>query len=257
MDRKTEFKWRTRQLRLRAAIFLRRNGLFLAAAVSLAAIGLAAAVLFTRSGDAPTPVSRSDDEQLADVTSPAYAHTAVPLPVGTEAAPSPSPAATPAPTFIPSPIPDFTPFPEETPDPALSQLQPPVDGSVIRVFAINSLIWSETLGQWMTHPGVDVTANKGDPVYAVLAGTVTAVYADDMLGTTVVIDHGNGLESVYSSLAEQPPVKEGDEVISRQEIGRIGDTALGECAERSHLHFELHYNGSPIDPAGMIVFNKN
>lgn len=253
MDNKTERKWRMRQFRLRSALFLRKNGLYLMGFACLAVLGVAAALLFSRPEDVPAPVSRSDDERLEDVASPSPALSpALPTPVPTANA-----------TFVPitpdpsrTPIPDLTFAPEPTADPALSRLQPPVDGKVIRVFAVNSLIWSETLQQWMTHPGVDVTANKGDAVYCVLPGTVESVRADDMLGTVVTVAHENGLTSVYASLRDAPPVREGEAVAARQIIGYIGDTALSECAERSHLHFELLVNGAPIDPESMMVFNK-
>ena len=262
MDKQQERKWRLRQLRLRSAIFFRKNGLYVMALGCLALLGIAAVLIFT-GGETQTPVNRSDDERLSEAMS------ASPAPI-----PTPGPTAVPEPTVMPtlwpmptvppatrlpnlSPIPDFTVSPEATPDPALSRLQPPVDGSVIRIFAMDSLIYSETLNQWMTHPGVDIAASKGDPVYAVLAGTVENVYTDDMLGVTVVIRHANGLTSVYSGLKAEPPVSAGESVPLRGIIGYIGDTAIGECAERSHLHFELRYNGSPIDPQGMIVFIKD
>ncbi len=247
-----------RQLKLRSAIFFRKNGLYVMALGCLAVLGVAAALLFSGNSETPQPVNRSDDERLSDVAD-------------AQASPEPSPTVWPSrapwimptphivsPTSDPSltPVPDFTVPPEETPDPLLEMLQSPVKGSVIRVFAVNSLIYSKTLGQWMTHPGVDIAAAKGDEVRAVLAGTVDRVYRDDMLGVTVVIRHENGLVSVYSSLKEEPPVSEGSSVDARQLIGYVGDTAIGECAERSHLHFELHYNGSPIDPAGLIIFDK-
>lgn len=257
MDNKTERKWRMRQFRLRSALFLRKNGLYLMGIACLAVLGVAAALLFSRPEDVPAPVSRSDDERLGDVVS------ASPKPGGLIPTAAPTAAPTAGATFVPitpdpsrTPIPDLTFAPEPTADPTLSKLQPPVDGKVIRVFAVNSLIWSETLQQWMTHPGVDVTANKGDPVYCVLPGTVESVRSDDMLGTVVTVGHENGLKSVYASLKDAPPVKEGDAVAARQIIGYIGDTAISECAERSHLHFELLVNGAPIDPESMMMFNK-
>ena len=285
MDKRSERKWRMRTFSLRTAVFFRRNGLVLSAFACLAVIGITAAVLFSlNGGDKPSPVGRSDDERLAEVM-----RTATPKPTGTPSAnttPSPDPKqarathapkpgftvaphvfnTTPAPTAEPHgtavpadspvPIPDITPRPELTADPQLSRLEPPVDGSVIRVFAMNSLIYSETLKQWMTHSGVDIAAKKGDEVYSVLGGTVENVYSDDMLGVTVVIRHANGLISCYASLKDEPPVRAGDRVEARQVIGYVGDTAISECAERSHLHFELHYEGSPIDPQSIITFNK-
>lgn len=263
MDKKTERKWRMRQFKLRSTIFLRKNGLYVMVIGCLAVLGVAAALIFTGGSKEGEPVNRSDDERLADAAatvSPSPAPTAGIIFPPRTAAPVDTPIPylpTAAPGGEPTLPPDFTFTPEDTPDPMQSMLQPPVDGSVIRVFAVNSLIWNETLQQWMTHPGVDVTANKGDPVYAVLEGTVESVRTDDMLGVTVVIAHSNGMKSVYANLKETPPVAAGDAVASRQVIGYIGDTALGECAERSHLHFEITVNGEAIDPEGMITFNKN
>lgn len=278
MYKRSERKWSMRTFSLRTAIFFRRNGLYLSAFACLAVLGIAAAVLFSLGkGDDPAPVGRSDDERLAQVVNtptarPASSPSPSASPRGTESpkpnrtlspyaalvtpAPSAKPRETAVPADSPAPIPDITPHPELTADPQLSRLEPPVDGHIIRVFAMNSLIYSETLKQWMTHSGVDIAAKKGDEVYSVLAGTVENVYSDDMLGVTVVISHANGLISCYSSLKNEPPVRAGDRVQARQIIGYIGDTAISECAERSHLHFELHYEGSPIDPESIITFNK-
>lgn len=273
MDKRNERKWRSRQSRLRAAVFFRRNGLYLSAFACLAVLGIAAAALFSGGRDKPAPVGRSDDERLAQVVStpsaapsptaeprnaatPKPGNTRLPYAAVITPAPSAKPRETAVPADSPAPIPDITPHPELTADPQLSRLQPPVDGHVIRVFAMNSLIYSETLRQWMTHSGVDISAKKGDEVYCVLSGTVENVYTDDMLGVTVVVRHENGLISCYSSLKEKPPVSTGERVDARQVIGYIGDTAISECAERSHLHFELYYDGSPIDPESIITFNK-
>ena len=172
--------------------------------------------------------------------------TAIPA-VGTE-----TPRRTPAPT----PDPDFTPAPSAKPaEPSENpMLSSPADGSVIRVFAMDCLIYSKTLNQWMTHPGVDIACPKGAEVRCVAAGTVERVYTDDMLGVTVVISHDNGMSTVYSNLKEQPPVAEGQSVESRALIGYIGDTALSECAEQAHLHFELRVDGVPQDPAKFVLF---
>ena len=260
MDRKTERKLRLRSLKLRSAIFFKRNGLYIGAFAFLAMLG-AAALLLLNGPDPGTPVRRSDDERLSDAVSVSPSPAAqTPAPSSDPRTAAPTAAVPNVPTLPPrTPIPDFSPAPSPDPGSAphtITGLNPPVDGHVIRSFAVNSLIWSETLQQWMTHPGVDISGNKGDPVYAVLAGSVEKVYTDDMLGVTVVIAHDNGLTSVYSGLKDAPQVRQGDAVALRQIVGHIGDTAIGECAERSHLHFELLYNGSPIDPESVIIFDK-
>lgn len=265
MDKKSEHKWRMKQLRLRSNIFLRKNGLYLALIGSLAALGAAAVFIFTSGEDIPDePVNLPNDQHLSDVKTPGIMQTPN-IPDGTTA---PSLSLPPYNTLVPdstvtpmpsgTPMPDFTPFPELTAEPGAVQkvLQSPVDGSVIRVFAINSLIYSETLQQWMTHSGVDIASPKGSDVHAVLDGCVENIYTDDMLGVTVVISHENGMMSVYSNLSEELPVNIGDKVSERDVIGCIGDTAISECAEISHLHFEVIVNGTPIDPQSLIVFKK-
>lgn len=254
MDKKSEHRWRLKQLRLRSAIFFRKNGLYVMIIGCLAVLGTAAVLIFTADGEAPpdVPSGQSGDERLSDVlTQPAN----TPPPDGT-ASPEPTSPLTLSPLI--TPLPDFTPHPEDTSIPQIpgNPLQAPVDGVVIRVFAMNSLIYSETLQQWMTHSGVDIAAPKGSEVYAVLEGRVDSIYTDDMLGVTVVIAHENGMNTVYANLKEAPPVAVGDMVKTRAVIGYVGDTAISECAEKSHLHFEIHVNGSPVDPQSLIVFKK-
>lgn len=262
MNRKQQIKWRLRRLRLRSAVFMRRNGLYLAVAGCLASLGGAAVLIFTAGGnDAPNePVNRSNDQRLIDAQNTAAAETGTPLP--TAETPRTG-AVTPAPTLLMppdgTPMPELSPKPEPTADSGLSGisgLKSPVDGTVIKSFAVNSLLYSETLHQWMTHPGVDIECSKGSEVRTIADGTVENVYVDDRLGVTVVIAHANGMTSLYSNLKAEPPVAVGDRVTARQVIGCIGDTAISECAERSHLHFEIRVNGNPVDPESIITFVK-
>ena len=233
MNRKQQIKWRFRRFRLRSAVFMRRNGLYLALAGCLASLGGAAVLIFTAGGnDAPNaPVNRSDDQRLENVLNTVSAESGTPVPaVETPAAgtalPRPTPLALPEFT----PMPELSPEPEPTADGVLSGLKPPVDGTVMKSFAINSLLYSETLHQWMTHPGVDIECSKGSEVRAIADGTIENVYVDDRLGVTIVISHANGMASVYSNLKAEPPVNIGDRITARQVIGCIGDTAISECA---------------------------
>lgn len=252
MDKKAEAKWRWRQFKLRSSIFLRKNGLYVALGLCLAVIGTAAALIFIGGDeDDNRSVDHSYDQRLDDVTIPTA--TAFPTAKPTSFATKP-----PIPTIKPTIIPDITPAPSETPTitPEPVVLIAPVDGHITRVFAMDSLIYSKTLNQWMTHSGVDVSASLGSEVRCVLDGTVENVYSDDMLGVTVIITHSNGMKTVYSGLKEEPSVEIGQRVQSRAVIGYIGDTAISECAEESHLHFELHINDMPVDPAEYIMFHS-
>ena len=124
----------------------------------------------------------------------------------------------------------------------------PVAGAVENPYSVTALIYSRTMHDWRTHEGLDIAATIGTQVKAVSSGTVREVFNDDMYGTTVVIEHQNGLCSRYCNLAELPTVNAGDGVTAGQVIGAVGDTALCETGEVAHLHFEMSLDGSSVDP---------
>lgn len=124
----------------------------------------------------------------------------------------------------------------------------PVKGQILRDFSVETLSPDPTLGDWRTHGGLDIAAGQGLEVAAMCPGTVSAVYDDGLMGTTVVIDHGDGLTAVYSNLSAQPTVESGDSVETGTVIGTVGDTAIAESGLASHLHLEVSLNGELVDP---------
>lgn len=124
----------------------------------------------------------------------------------------------------------------------------PVKGQILRDFSVETLSPDPTLGDWRTHGGLDIAAGQGLEVAAMCPGTVSAVYDDGLMGTTVVIDHGDGLTAVYSNLSAQPTVESGDSVETGTVIGTVGDTAIAESALASHLHFAMALDGAAVDP---------
>jgi len=124
----------------------------------------------------------------------------------------------------------------------------PCIGPVEVPHTVTTLRYDRTMADWRTHDGVDIAAGLGEHVMASASGRVSAVYTDPMYGVTVEIDHGGGLVSVYSNLAELPTVVEGDGVMVGEIIGSVGDTALCESAEVCHLHFAMRQDGQSIDP---------
>ena len=119
-------------------------------------------------------------------------------------------------------------------------------------YSVDALQYNATTQDWRTHAGVDLAASVGTPVKAAGSGVVTAVYDDEFLGTTVVINHPDGHVSQYSNLAVMPSVSAGDSVEAGQTIGAVCETALLEIADEPHLHFAVYANGDTIDPAEFI-----
>ena len=130
----------------------------------------------------------------------------------------------------------------------------PTVGAIIQAHSDDALVYSETMNDYRVHNGVDIAAMIGERVKATSDGVVEKVADDPLMGGTVVIDHGNGLKSVYQNLSLEFPsgIREGVEVKAGDVIAGIGETSLIECAEEPHLHFEVWRNGVPIDPMSLF-----
>ncbi|MDR1131921.1 MAG: M23 family metallopeptidase [Oscillospiraceae bacterium] len=128
----------------------------------------------------------------------------------------------------------------------------PLEGEIDIPYSVTALIYNKKLGDWRTHDGVDVAAQLGTQVLAACSGQVKRVYTDDMGGTTVVIAHAGGLESIYANLAEVPTVYEGDNVITGEVIGAVGATAPGETRQNPHLCFKMTLDGQSVNPSDYL-----
>ena len=124
----------------------------------------------------------------------------------------------------------------------------PVQGEIEQSYSVEALVYNKTTADWRTHDGIDIAAPLGAKVAAVAPGIVEEVTKDRLYGTTVVIRHGGGLYSVYANLAIEPPVQAGEEVSMGQVIGSVGDTAVAEAADATHLHFAMELDGATVDP---------
>lgn len=136
--------------------------------------------------------------------------------------------------------------------PAASVFTWPVKGQVVADYSLEVLAYDETMGDWRTHSGIDIAAPVGTQVLAVSAGTVASVEQDDLMGTTVVIAHAGGVESIYANLAAVPTVEAGDQVSIGAVIGAVGTTAVAESARAPHLHFEMREDGESVDPVSYL-----
>ncbi|NTV07936.1 MAG: M23 family metallopeptidase [Chlorobium limicola] len=98
------------------------------------------------------------------------------------------------------------------------------------------------------HKGIDISAPRGTPVKStangriILTGTVTAGFR--LHGNTVIIDHGQGLASIYMHL-DAITVKEGQSVVKGEVIGRVGHTGISTAP---HLHWGTYLYGTSVDP---------
>lgn len=128
----------------------------------------------------------------------------------------------------------------------------PVEGAVSRSYAMESLQYDATMGDWRSHDGLDIACDNGTPVLAAADGLVMQVWKDDLLGTCVEIRHDKGVHTVYGNLAPNPSVSAGQTVTRGDVLGVVGGSALGEAAEVSHLHFAMSSSGLSVDPGDYL-----
>ena len=124
----------------------------------------------------------------------------------------------------------------------------PADGEIVKDYSKDNLVYSSTLEEWTTHLGIDIAMQKTDVVKAVADGKVKSIKNDPRYGLTVVIEHQNGFESIYSSLLTAEFITVGEEIKQGSTIATVGNTATFEIADTTHLHFEMKKDGQNVDP---------
>jgi len=243
----------------RAGDFLAGRGFYIVLILCVAVIGASAWAMLR---DTTDPITL-DLPVMGEVDN--YAQQPPRLPaLGNEGRPTVTPRPSPSPvpqdeeTFFGLGEPEEAP-PPETPTPPPPAEQPAVQEPIQFIWPVagrqieaahchDTLVFNRTLGDWRVHLGVDIAADLGEPVLAVAAGTVERIFHDDLLGTTVIIDHGGGLQSLYANLAEVPVVTEGEQITMGMPIGAVGTTALAKSGVVHHLHLEIIENGVRVDP---------
>lgn len=128
----------------------------------------------------------------------------------------------------------------------------PVEGEVSREYNVEALSYDVTMADWRTHDGMDVSADIGAPVHAAADGTVAEVRNDELYGTTVTIDHGAGMKSVYSNLGDTPTVSVGDAVKAGDTIGAVGSSAICEVSQEPHVHVAIYKDGNSVNPQNYL-----
>lgn len=120
--------------------------------------------------------------------------------------------------------------------------------SIIKDFSGEDIVFNSSVGWWETHEGMDLTS-ENSLVFAIADGEVLSVTNDQLEGTKIVIEHANGLQSVYSSLdSTDIKVQVGDKVSMGDQLGVASTSASNESLTGAHLHFELIEDGTKIDP---------
>lgn len=99
------------------------------------------------------------------------------------------------------------------------------------------------------HPGLDISAERGDPIYSTADGKVTHAASAGNYGNLVTVDHGYGIETRYGHMSEFK-VKVGQTVKRGDLLGLVGSTGR---ATSSHLHYEVRANGRILNPLQLLL----
>jgi murein DD-endopeptidase MepM/ murein hydrolase activator NlpD len=120
----------------------------------------------------------------------------------------------------------------------------PVAGGVTAGYGDKGSMWSGTNN---SHKGMDYAVPEGTPVISWKDGIVSTESLDAGYGTAVMLEHADGMQSIYGHLSSKD-VKAGDVIKAGQRIGKSGSTGN---STGPHLHFELRKGkNNPVDPSG-------
>jgi murein DD-endopeptidase MepM/ murein hydrolase activator NlpD len=126
----------------------------------------------------------------------------------------------------------------------------PLPGCVISPFGVKRLHNGKPTGE--IHAGIDQRGAAGTPIRAVAAGVVKIVQPFKVLGGTVALDHGQGLETMYLHMSKLN-VAVGDQVKKGDVIGYVGSTGR---ANGPHLHWVVYVNGVPQNPQQWVTLKS-
>ena len=126
----------------------------------------------------------------------------------------------------------------------------PVSGLLYKGHDATIQVYSNTMGDYRVHLGVDIATAPEAPVLAAADGKVEKIWEDSMMGTCVAITHKDDTVSIYKNLAKDlaEGIAAGATVKKGDTIGQVGDTAVVEMADEPHLHFEVTVKGLSVDP---------
>lgn len=144
------------------------------------------------------------------------------------------------------------------PDTGVGEVVPilslPVEGVLGKEHDPDMQVFSQTMGDYRVHTGIDILCAEGAPVYVAADGTVLDVYEDPMMGYSVAVKHAGGLITLYQNLSSvnASGISEGSTVKGGQLLGAVGDSAMLEIADEAHLHFAVFFEDEELDPLSCL-----
>ncbi len=130
---------------------------------------------------------------------------------------------------------------------------PVKDAVVLKEYVGASVVYNQTIGAYTGHKAIDFAGEEGQSVFACYSGVVESIVTSKLEGTTITIDHSNGLKSVYNSVEVAENIETGAIVEKGDVIGYMSTNNKTEYLDGPHLHFEVVENGKKIDPSKYLI----
>lgn len=215
----------------------------LAAAFSFAAVKN----IVTKEKDGNTNTEQGGAEQW-DLPGAQVENKTEDVPVQPTATPKPSatPSSSSASSAASSTAPESLPEQQEPADASVQYFVWPVDGQILQQYTGDELVYNETLKDWRTHNGIDISCEAESQIKSAKEGTVTAVYEDGVWGQTVEIDDGEIVWRYCGLNADSITVKVDDTIQMGDVIGTLGEIPAEQ--QQTHLHLETLKDGAYQDP---------
>lgn len=132
-------------------------------------------------------------------------------------------------------------------------IMPVKNASVLKKYTHNTVVFNSTLGAYMGHMGIDYKAEEGTDFYCVYDGVVESIETSYLTGTTITVNHGNNLKTVYNSVEADEKLYEGKAVLKGEILGKVTANNLQEYKDGAHLHFEVEKSGEKVDPEEYLI----
>ncbi len=132
----------------------------------------------------------------------------------------------------------------------------PVNGTIIKDYVSAGVVYNQTLNLYSGHKAIDFAGEEGTAVKAVYQGKVESIETSKLEGTTLIIDHGDGLKTVYNSIEVNENLEVGQTVSKGDELGVISTNNKLEYKDGAHLHFEVLENGKKVDPYKYLLIEE-
>ncbi len=128
----------------------------------------------------------------------------------------------------------------------------PIDTDILKPYSIDSVIYSETMGDWRVHTGIDFYASEDDEILSVGNGTVSKVSAESSWGYVIEVDYGD-FTARYCGMKQGTTVSIGTVLSQGDVIGNV-DYCPCEASDETHLHFEVLIDGEYVEPLEALGF---